>query len=228
MASERLPVPARISELEVANISDYSASSSVAPALPDMNSRHSVFATTNGNSSGHNDYDDTGDDHSTSGSSNDDHGQSPSAPGPDAVPPFSVRGLQVWVEGDGKRLPEHDYDEEDQNEARECHRVSKYVECRPNTVAVIKYRIERRTFEDWITTDGMALMSEFELDDDWQDVHIDNFRYMPRSEDFEDEFEGRSLGRAEDGSRKAGRRKPICEPMIFAPVLLCKSPNRIV
>jgi len=145
---------------------------------------------------------------------------SPTSPAPETGLSFSIPGLQVWVEGDGKKLPEYPYDEEDEHEAREGHRISKYVECLPNTVAIIKYKIER-TFKYWIPAGGMAMLSEFELNDEWQDGHIDNFRYMPKSEDFEDEFEGHSLGRAEDGPKKAGRRKPICEPMIFAPILLC-------
>ena len=145
-----------------------------------------------------------------------------SSPDPEEAP-FSVPGIYVWVEGDGKVLPEYLDPDEDQQEAGDRRRITRYVECEPNTVAVIKYTIER-DFEYWITTGGMALQSRFWLDGKIMQTHVDNFSAMrPKDQDFNDEFAGRSIGRAKGGPRKAGRREVIYEPMMFAPLVLCMS-----
>jgi len=145
------------------------------------------------------------------------HSSSPTPPATDSEPPFSVDGIDVWVEGDWKRLPEYLDPDEDQQEARERHRITRYVEYEPGTIARVPYKIAR-DFECRVAADGPALQSKFLLDGKVVQRHVDNPKYMrPKDQDFFDEFAGRSLGRAKAGPTKAGRRKVIFVPMMFRP-----------
>jgi len=203
-AQDEISSPAYSDDLTTENIGDNSGSDREDTRREDSDDPGHVSSNRASN-----DDEDDDSDHSDSEPS--------TSPSPEVEPPFWIHGLEVWVEGDGKRLPEYLDPDEDQQEARERRRRTRYVEYEPGTIATLPYKIAR-DFECRVTADGPALKSRFLLDGKIMQNHVDNPKYMrPKDQDFFDEFPGLSLGRAKTGPMKAGRRKVIYRPIMFRP-----------
>lgn len=132
----------------------------------------------------------------------------------------------IWITGDGQRLPEHPYDGELIGYPKEAYdaqtkTVQSFVEVKPGQIITIAYRIAPN---HPYRTVGNTFRYAFYLDGDDDeenllDRHLNNSKYMPQKRYVEDECEGLRLG-IKAGPMKNRRPLRVFEPMQIAEVVL--------
>lgn len=170
--------------------------------------------------------DDASDDNSSNADSEDSNDpEGPGSPGLDR--PWRPPGWDdIWINGDGKRLPEHPYAGEligypEEAFDEETKTVQSYVEVKPGQMITIGYRIAP---DHPYRRNGITLRYAFYLDgDDKEDLldrHMNNSKYMyPKKEYWEDQCEAHKTS-YKPGPKKNRRQPRNFEPMQIADIIL--------